>query len=50
MKLKRFTAADTRSAMQKIKTVFGPDAVILSSTRVEDGVEVVVDQTPQLLL
>lgn len=41
MKLKRFTAADTRSAMQKIKTVFGPDAVILSSTRVEDGVEVV---------
>jgi len=41
MKLKRFIAADTRSAMQQIKAAFGPDAVILSSTRVEEGVEVV---------
>ncbi len=28
MKLKRFVAADTRSAMQQIKATFGPDAVI----------------------
>ncbi len=41
MKLKRFVAADTRSAMQQIKATFGPDAVILSSHHVEGGVEVV---------
>ncbi|ARG97962.1 flagellar biosynthesis protein FlhF [Legionella micdadei] len=41
MKLKRFVAPDTRSAMQQIKATFGPDAVILSSSRVEGGVEIV---------
>lgn len=41
MKLKRFVATDTRSAMQQIKATFGPDAVILSSNRVDGGVEVV---------
>ncbi|WP_084273742.1 flagellar biosynthesis protein FlhF [Legionella fairfieldensis] len=41
MKLKRFVASDTRSAMQQIKAAFGPDAVILSSSRVEGGVEIV---------
>lgn len=41
MKLKRFVAADTRSAMQQIKATFGPDAVILSSHHVEGGVEIV---------
>lgn len=41
MKLKRFVAADTRSAMQQIKATFGPDAVILSSHHVDGGVEVV---------
>ncbi|KTC86402.1 flagellar biosynthesis protein FlhF [Legionella brunensis] len=41
MKLKRFVAPDTRSAMQQIKATFGPDAVILSSSRVEHGVEIV---------
>ncbi|QRN03274.1 flagellar biosynthesis protein FlhF [Legionella sp. MW5194] len=41
MKLKRFVAPDTRTAMQQIKTAFGPDAVILSSSRVDNGVEVV---------
>lgn len=41
MKLKRFVAADTRSAMQQIKAAFGPDAVILSSHHVEGGVEIV---------
>lgn len=41
MKLKRFVAADTRSAMQQIKATFGPDAVILSSSLVEGGVELV---------
>lgn len=41
MKLKRFTAADTRAAMQQIKAAFGPDAVILSSHTIDGGVEVV---------
>lgn len=41
MKLKRFVAADTRSAMQQIKATFGPDAVILSSHHVDGGVEIV---------
>lgn len=41
MKLKRFVAVDTRSAMQQIKATFGPDAVILSSHHVEEGVEIV---------
>lgn len=41
MKLKRFVAADTRTAMQQIKATFGPDAVILSSHRVGDEVEIV---------
>ncbi|MFC3907981.1 flagellar biosynthesis protein FlhF [Legionella dresdenensis] len=41
MKLKRFVAADSRTAMQQIKAEFGPDAVILSSSKVDGGVEVV---------
>lgn len=41
MKLKRFVASDTRGAMQQIKATFGPEAVILSSSRVEGGVEIV---------
>lgn len=41
MKLKRFVAPDVRTAMQQIKADFGSDAVILSSTRVDGGVEVV---------
>ncbi|KTD78384.1 flagellar biosynthesis protein FlhF [Legionella waltersii] len=41
MKLKRFVAADTRTAMQQIKATFGPDAVILSSHHVEGGIEIV---------
>lgn len=41
MKLKRFVAADTRTAMQQIKATFGSEAVILSSSEVEGGVELV---------
>ena len=41
MKLKRFVAADTRSAMKQIKQTLGADAVILSSHRIDDGVEIV---------
>ncbi|WP_412756036.1 flagellar biosynthesis protein FlhF [Legionella bozemanae] len=41
MKLKRFVAADTRSAMKQIKETLGADAVILSSHHIDGGVEVV---------
>ncbi|MBN9231175.1 MAG: flagellar biosynthesis protein FlhF [Legionella sp. 40-6] len=41
MKLQRFVAADTRAAMQQIKMALGTEAVILSSTEVEGGVEIV---------
>jgi flagellar biosynthesis protein FlhF len=41
MKLKRFVAADMRSALAKIKEELGPDAVIMSNKRVPDGVEIV---------
>lgn len=41
MKLQRFVAADTRTAMQQIKATFGSEAVILSTTDVEGGVELV---------
>ncbi|MDR3502706.1 MAG: flagellar biosynthesis protein FlhF [Legionella sp.] len=41
MKLKRFVAVDTRTAMQQIKATFGSDAVILSSSDVDGGVEIV---------
>ncbi|MFT4059590.1 MAG: flagellar biosynthesis protein FlhF [Legionella sp.] len=41
MKLQRFVGKDTRAAMQKVKEALGADAVILSSTEVTDGVEIV---------
>lgn len=41
MKLRRFVAPDTRTAMQQIKAELGPEAVILSSSKVDGGVEVV---------
>lgn len=41
MKLKRFVATDSAKAMRMVKDAFGPDAVILSSHSVEEGVEVV---------
>ena len=41
MKIKRFQAADVRQAIQEVREVLGPDAVILSNTRVDGGVEIV---------
>lgn len=41
MKLRRFVAADMRSALALIKAELGPEAVIMSNKRVEDGVEIV---------
>ncbi|MCB2426291.1 flagellar biosynthesis protein FlhF [Methylophaga pinxianii] len=41
MKIKRFQAADVRQAIREVREVMGPDAVILSNTRVDGGVEIV---------
>ena len=41
MKIKRFVAADMRSAMNMVRREHGPDAVILSNRRVENGIEIV---------
>ena len=41
MKIKRFVAADMRSAMNMVRREHGPEAVILSNRRVENGVEIV---------
>ena len=41
MKLKRFVAKDMREALVKIKDELGPDAVIMSNKRIDDGVEIV---------
>ncbi len=41
MKIKRFTAATIRAALDQVRAEQGPDAVILSSQKISDGVEVV---------
>ena len=39
MQVKRFLAADMRRALEMVRQELGPDAIILSSTRTKDGVE-----------
>lgn len=41
MKIKRFQAVDVRQAIKEVRDVLGPDAVILSNTRVDGGIEIV---------
>lgn len=41
MKIKRYHAADMRQALRQVRDAQGPDAVILSSRKVDGGVEVV---------
>lgn len=41
MKIKRFVAQDMRSALRMVREEQGPNAVILSNRRTEEGVEVV---------
>jgi len=41
MKIKRFVADDMRSALRKVSEILGPDAVILSNNRIDEGVEIV---------
>ena len=39
MQVKRFVAPTMRQALTKVREALGPDAVILSNRRVENGVE-----------
>jgi flagellar biosynthesis protein FlhF len=41
MKIKRFVAADMRTALRMVRAEHGPDAVILSNRRTDEGVEIV---------
>ena len=41
MKIKRFVAADMRAAMREVREEQGPEAVILSTRRIDEGIEVI---------
>jgi flagellar biosynthesis protein FlhF len=41
MKIKRYTAVSMRAALSQVRAEQGPDAVILSSRRSDDGIEVI---------
>ena len=41
MKIKRFVATDMRQAMREVREEQGPDAVILSTRRIADGIEII---------
>src|SRR5579859_7601113 len=41
MKIKRYTASSMRAALALVRDEQGPDAVILSSRRCEEGIEVI---------
>jgi flagellar biosynthesis protein FlhF len=42
MKIKRFIAPDTRQVLRLVREELGPDAVVLSSRRSDEGAEVIV--------
>ena len=44
MKIRRFFAKDMRTALNEVSRELGPDAAILSSRRVEDGIELLAAQ------
>jgi flagellar biosynthesis protein FlhF len=41
VKIKRFVAPDMRQAMREVREDQGPDAVILSTRRMDDGIEII---------
>ncbi|MBL1292470.1 MAG: flagellar biosynthesis protein FlhF [Thiotrichales bacterium] len=41
MKVKRFFAEDTRTAMREVRAAFGSDAVILANREVDEGIELI---------
>lgn len=47
MSVKRFVAKDMRRALELVRQEMGPDAIILSSRRVPQGVEILTTAQPQ---
>ena len=47
MSVKRFVAADMRRALELVRQEMGPEAIILSSRRVKQGVEILTSLQPQ---
>lgn len=50
MSVKRFVAKDMRRALELVREEMGPDAIILSSRRVPQGVEILTSAQPQVEL
>jgi len=50
MQVKRFVAADMRRALELVRADMGPDAVILSSRRIKQGVEIMTTLEDQPLV
>lgn len=46
MQMKRFVAPDMRRALEMVREQMGPDAVILSTKRQKDGVEILTSLSP----
>jgi len=46
MSVKRFVAADMRRALELVRQEMGPDAIILSSKRIKQGVEILTRSEP----
>ncbi|MEO0974716.1 MAG: flagellar biosynthesis protein FlhF, partial [Pseudomonadota bacterium] len=51
MHIKRFVARDMKHAIRLVRDEQGPDAVILSNQKVDEGIEVIaaVDYDPRLI-
>ena len=45
MRIKRYMAESMRAALAQVRAEQGPDAVILSSRRVAEGIEVIMEFT-----
>src|SRR5690606_35906964 len=50
MQVKRFVAADMRRALELVRQELGPDAIILSSNRIPEGVELLTTMGSDLEL
>src|SRR6187431_3070344 len=50
MQVKRFVAADMRRALELVRQELGPDAIILSSNRIAEGVELLTTMGSDLEL
>ena len=51
MNVQRFTGRDNRAALDQVRQHLGPDALVLSSQRTRDGIEIcATTQLPDMTL